>query len=620
MKKILGLLLVLILGFTVVGCSKETSSQKTEEELKAEIKAEMEAEAKLKEELKAEIEAEEKAKEKEKAETTTQTSGNDNVQQPNTETLPPLDVRNNDKLYEFINNTYPNKYTREDFDKWTAFYFDITKDGNDEVGFATTYFDGKLEYAIFITADNGQYKVIPSEIQLSKYQNDLAYNEGFIAIAQKAGGSGMFLYVTSFFVYDGDQIRYTDASIVTEDVVANPTGYKITGEIEGDITDFVYTATKEDYATEKTSVIEKTKYVYNPETMKFDMEILIGEKKNCEGSCEVDTNNNQKITQETNKNTTKGNDNKNTQEKNDYTKGFECQARNGNVYIKYKNTGNEVEVFNPNTATIHKDDGNGVFTFKSGEIKGAIARTSSLGNNGSRVYFTTNEHEEYVRNAYSTFYVDIATLDIYFVANGEYIKHVTDYPFTNYTIVANDQDGSIIYSAYDSSNQFACYLGGALDSDIAAQIGSAIEAENSDAGNHGLSGFKTENIGEEEIDYSKYIAVVVPMHTTSNIDSLTRQTCSFSDNPSNKKVSFAVFGEMKDIKVTYFENMDSQGEVETINELKNSYLDIYAAFGTDMSYVKVTGKVHIGEGTYSDIEFTLDDMRDISEYKILKYQ
>lgn len=604
MKKIISLLLVIVLGLTVVGCSKETGAQKTEEELKAEIKAEMEAEAKLKEELKAEIKAEEKAKEKEK----TETAVNDNVQQPNTETSAPLDVRNNDKLYEFINATYPNQYTREDFDKWTAFYFDITKDGNDEVGFTTTYWDGKLDSAIFITADNGQYKVIPSEIELSKYLNDLAYNEGFIAIAQKAGGSGMFLNVTSFFVYDGEEIRYTDASIVTEDVFSHPTGYKITGEIDGDITDFVYTATKEDYSTEKTSVIEKTKYVYNPETMKFDMEILIGENK----SCEVDTNNNKKSTEDSNK--------KSAEVKNDYTKGLECQARNGNVYIKYKNTGNEVEVFNPTTTTIHKDDGNGIFTFKSGEIKGAIARTASLGNNGSRVYFTTNEHEEYVRNAYATFYVDMATLEIYFVASGEYIKHITDYPFTNYTIVANDQDGSIIYSAYDSSNQFSCYLGGSLDSDIVAQISSAIEAASSDAGNHGLSGFKTETIGGEEIDYSKYIAVIVPMHSTSNIDSLTRQTCSFSDNPDNQKVSFAVFGDMKDIKVTYFENMDSQGEVETINELKNSYLDIYAAFSTDMSYVKVTGKVHTGEGYYLDVEFTLDDMRDISDYKILKYE
>lgn len=59
MKKNIGLLIMLIILFTVVGCSaKETV--KTKEELREEIKAEMEAEEKLKEELRAEIKAEQK--------------------------------------------------------------------------------------------------------------------------------------------------------------------------------------------------------------------------------------------------------------------------------------------------------------------------------------------------------------------------------------------------------------------------------------------------------------------------------------------------------------------------------------------------------------------------------
>ncbi|SKC36782.1 hypothetical protein [Maledivibacter halophilus] len=595
MKKIISLLLVLLLSFTFFGCSKEISSQKTEEELRAEIKAEMEEEAKRKEELKEEMKKEMEGESEDK-------------QEENAHPSKSLDVRNNDELYKFINSTYPNKYNREDFDKWNPFYFDITGDGNDEVSFTSTYSEGNLENAIFITADNGEYRIISSDIVLSKYKNDLAYNEGFITIAQKAGGSGMFLEQTSYFVYDGEKIKSADAFIVTEDVVAHPKGYIIKGEIEGDPKNFVYTATKEDYATEKTSVIEKTKYVYNPETMKFDKEIIIKKEDNEEG----DSSSKKQSTED--KNT------KNQEVKNDYTKGFDYEVRDGNVYVKYKNTGNEIEVYNPKTTTIHKDDGNGLFTFKSGEVQGAIARTASQGNNGKRVYFTTNEYDEYVRNAYSTFYVDMATLKVYFVANGEYIKHITDYPYNNYTIIANEQDGSAIYSVYDSANQFACYLGGDLSEDIVAQIASAVEKTSSDAGLHGLSSFKKETIGEEEIDYSKYIAVVIPMHSTSNIDSLTKKTCSFSDNPNNQKVIFSVFGEMKDIKITYFENMDSKGEVENIDKLKNFYLEIYAPFGTDMSSVKVTGKVHIGEGYYEDVKFTLDDMRDTSEYEILKYE
>ncbi|SKC36794.1 hypothetical protein [Maledivibacter halophilus] len=67
MKKIFSLLLILILVLSIVGCSKETISQKTEEELRAEIKAEMEAEEKLKEELKAEMKAEMEAEKKDEA-------------------------------------------------------------------------------------------------------------------------------------------------------------------------------------------------------------------------------------------------------------------------------------------------------------------------------------------------------------------------------------------------------------------------------------------------------------------------------------------------------------------------------------------------------------------------
>lgn len=135
-----------------------------------------------------------------------------------------------------------------------------------------------------------------------------------------------------------------------------------------------------------------------------------------------------------------------------------------------------------------------------------------------------------------------------------------------------------------------------------------------------LKGFTSETINGENIDYSQYTAVIVPMHSTSNIASLTRKTCSFSDNPSNSKVTFSVFGEMKDIKVTYFGNMDSKGEVENVDILKNSYLDIYAPFDTDMSYVKITGKINIGEGCFTDVEFTMDTVRFIDEYKIYKYE
>lgn len=66
--------------------------------------------------------------------------------------------------------------------------------------------------------------------------------------------------------------------------------------------------------------------------------------------------------------------------------------------------------------------------------------------------------------------------------------------------------------------------------------------------------------------------------------------------------------------------MDADGEIENIGTLKNSYVDIYAPMPNDMSYIKVTGKFHDGEGFYKDVQFTLDDMRDKGEYKIINFE
>ncbi|QZY57247.1 hypothetical protein [Crassaminicella profunda] len=96
MKKIISLLLILILGLAVVGCSKETATQKTEEELREEVKEEMEAEAKLKEKLKKEIIAE---MEKEKKE-------ENNVALPKEEPILLSVKMTKDEIVENLGNNY----------------------------------------------------------------------------------------------------------------------------------------------------------------------------------------------------------------------------------------------------------------------------------------------------------------------------------------------------------------------------------------------------------------------------------------------------------------------------------------------------------------------------------
>jgi len=558
MRKIISCVLVVMMLF-VSGCSKETVKQKTEEELKEEIRAEMQE-----------------------------------GQEQNSDLL-----KNIDRVYDFINEKYPKAYTREDFDMWTATYLDVTLDGNEDLVYTTSYFDGKLKEVIFITVKEGEYQQIPSNIELAKYDNKVELKDDFIAIHRTSGGSSMSTTMMSLHVFDGSKIVDTGAELIMEDVLAIPGGliYELTGAIENDLTDFIYTATikEEDHKTgEEKNFVEKTRYIYDKKTMQHSKENL-----------NVDKNESQE---------------ENTKKETDSSKKTEIKydVRKGSVYLN--TTGKEVEVYNPATTTIYKDDGYGEFTMQSAESQDALARSAHLTENKKRLYFTINPNTGYSLNTASTLYLDLATGKVHYVGVGAFTRYITDYPYTNYTIVATDVNGSTTYSAYNSANQLACELGVSLEEDMVTQIASAIEMQHSDAGiDYQLSGFTAETINNEYIDYSEYIAVVVPMHSTVNLSSLTREVCSFSDNINNVKVTFSIFGEMQDVKVTYYDSMDATPEVEDVGTLENAYLDIYAAFSTDMSYVKVTGKIHEGEGYYSDVEFVLDDMRDMDAYEIYRY-
>lgn len=157
MRKIARIMIFIIVIITMAACS---NNQKSEEELKKEVIVE--------------LEAEKKAAEKEKSKDT-------------------LDIRNQDNIYEFIEAKYSGAYTREDFDLWEATYFDITGDGNEEVVFTGPYGEGKIDNIMFITVDNEEYKIIPSNINLEKYGNKVELNGDFITVTQASGGSGVYV-------------------------------------------------------------------------------------------------------------------------------------------------------------------------------------------------------------------------------------------------------------------------------------------------------------------------------------------------------------------------------------------------------------------------------------------
>jgi hypothetical protein len=522
--------------FTLAGCGdKKTTQQETDKSLKQETK-----------------EQETKKQEKEEV----------------------VSVKDKDAVYDFISTKYNGKYTREDFDKWKSFYMDINNNKNEEVAFSTTYGDGNLEKIIFITGDNGKYEVIPSDIALAKYENTLAYDDGFISVTQKGGGSGAFMRIMNVYVFDGKEINKMNLELIMENIASLPPGSDWRNQygdiIEGDLNNFVFVTSEEDSETGVRTPIQKIRYIFDKDNMNYKKELLQLKNKVKE------------VVKE---------------EVNDYKKGYTYDIENNALFITYKNTGKKVKI--------------------SDKYQVEYAEKSF---DESKVYFTTTE-----KSNPSTYYINLKDGKVVYVNKGAFFGDVGEYPYTNYVILSTEKNGTTTRYVVDRHGKFACDLGVRIDEDIVAQIASAIELQFSDAvGYSKLEGFDNETINSGNKDlkiiYSDYRLVVIPMHQTINQNKLARRTVSFGDNPDNVKMTFSIFGELENIKITYFDSMDASGEVENIGTLKNSYVDIYAPMLNDMSHIKVTGKFHDGEGYYKDVQFTLDDMRDKGEYKIINFE
>lgn len=139
-----------------------------------------------------------------------------------------------------------------------------------------------------------------------------------------------------------------------------------------------------------------------------------------------------------------------------------------------------------------------------------------------------------------------------------------------------------------------------------------------------LSRFPDEDINGVQVNYSDNYSVIIPMYYGANIsalESVSKMIGSPTSSYQTMKLNFAVFGELKDVVITYFAGMDSEGiptEMGTLTNV-NVNLEVYAS-NTDMTYLKVTGKAYIGEGDYRDVKFTLDDMRDSTNYKVIMFK
>ena len=75
---------------------------------------------------------------------------------------------------------------------------------------------------------------------------------------------------------------------------------------------------------------------------------------------------------------------------------------------------------------------------------------------------------------------------------------------------------------------------------------------------------------------------------------------------------------MYDVEISNYYDMSDTHDTITLDYLENTFVNISCELPTDMSYVKVSGWI-AGELENYHIEFTLDDMRSITDYSIYKF-
>lgn len=559
MKKAISmLLLILLILVSFAGCG--TPNKKSEADLREEIKKELEAE---------------KAAEKE---------GNNSK-------VFKIDMKDMDALYEFVKRDIKD-LSREDFNLWEVNYMDITGDGNDEAVLAGVYGVEWPQKMQIISGDTGEYKRIPSDIPLYKYENKPELRDGFFVVTGRTGGTGTESTYMDFYIYNGSEIINVLTNLeVYYRVAGKDIDMEVYGEIDGKLTDFIFTVTEHDNLTKKETIYGKKRYIYNADTKSFDVKPVEGQ-----GS-----DGNQEPTGQPGEN--------------DISEGYTYMVEGGDLKLTYSNTGNTVTLIKANESYDYKMvEGDNVSKDNTKFLKVSSANKSK--GDGIRLYFTIEGEPGWYPVTYN---MDLNTMEIYRISEGDFVKEIKWDKYTTLVVLGAAWEGKTQYSVYDITGNRAelfCELGEKLDNDIIAQINRALGAK--------LYQFGNETVNGVQVNYSDCYAVIIPMYSGANLSGLESDSKVIGSPISSyqpMELNFAIFGELKDVVVTYFEGMGSEGKPAKLGTFRdtNVGLTVYGS-NNDMTYLKVAGKAYAGEGNYRDVEFTLDAMRDPSDYKVIMFK
>ncbi|MTI84842.1 MAG: hypothetical protein FH756_13320 [Firmicutes bacterium] len=178
------------------------------------------------------------------------------------------DVRNADELYVFVNSEV-YELSREDFnDRVDITYLDVTNDGKEEAILVNNN-DWSAKIAI-VGADGGQFKHIGTELPIAKYANKFELKDGFLALTQKTGGTGVQEEYLSLAVYsEGKMVTVLDGLKTAETLSQPSVSYEDISDIKGSLTNFEYSLQR--IEGDKVKTIRKTLYAYNKDKLAFDV-------------------------------------------------------------------------------------------------------------------------------------------------------------------------------------------------------------------------------------------------------------------------------------------------------------------------------------------------------------
>jgi len=484
-----------------------------------------------------------------------------------TSSTPTKSVKDIEALYSFVNSEV-YEISREDFDQSIGItYMDVTGDGTEDAILVNNLDWSANISVVALYEDN--YQLLNTDILPAKYSNIFELKDGFLAVTQETGGSGVQTKYLTLAVYSDEEIRTVlKELIISSNESHQDVSYEDSSEISGDYTDFQYTLTRTE--DNKKTILEDFHYKYNKSKMEFEVSGTNGDSEN---SVAVPTPKAEKI---------RG-------EKVDYGKydlvvidSYPGGSLSSLETYEFVRPGFDGESYDMRDIAIF------------GEI------------------YDVNYHSSYTGKDYKI--ADQLSNKLLLLTDDSDVSPVSSLSFTDksgypYSIsVKGDDQFETILVKGENRQIFGLEDGAPNDSDESAYTGEDFGEDYSE-----LIDFNPETVRGESITYFDYTNVVIEKYNGINLDYLSKdsyRTPVYQDDDSTYNIAF--FGTFTDLTFKSTKMDESYGPYKIADSLTNTLLTFHSNFPTDTS-ADVIG-FYDALGGYHEI--VVDDMSE--EYDIIK--